>query len=310
MDIDIGFWLTILVLVTGVIWLLDWKFGWADDVRKLEKKAAQRKQLGEDKPDAKDSDQALSLEKPGYFAEFVAFSNSLLPVFLVVLVVRSFLFEPFTIPSGSMIPTLQVHDFVLVNKFSYGVRLPVTNTVILNTGLPERGEVMVFRYPEDPSKNYIKRVIGVPGDKVEIRGLQLYINDQLVEQTQVGEKMSLEPCVYRRGSTTVQAERPVKTWSFVENLNNHPHLMQRRTCQTGEQAPAIATDHLTITVPEDSYFVMGDNRDNSLDSRVWGFVPAANIVGRASVIWMHWEGFTSLPSFSRNGAIDKVEIEQ
>jgi len=309
MDIDIGFWLTILVLVTGVIWLLDWKFGWADAVRRLEQEAEKRKREG--KGQATDEESApTNLEKPGHFAEFIAFSNSLLPVFLVVLVVRSFLFEPFTIPSGSMIPTLQVHDFVLVNKFSYGVRLPVTNTVILETGKPERGEVMVFRYPEDPSKNYIKRVIGTPGDRIEIRGSELYINGELVEHTQVGEQLSLEPCVFRRGFSTMQAELPVKTWTFVENLNGHPHLMQRRTCQTGDQAPAISPDQRTVTVPDHSYFVMGDNRDNSLDSRAWGFVPEENIVGRASVIWMHWEGFSSLPAFSRNGAIDKVEIEQ
>ena len=279
MDIDIGFWLTILVGITGSIWLLDF-------VRRKVKR-----------------------ELPGKVVEAIEFSNSLLPVFLVVLIVRSFLFEPFTIPSGSMIPTLQVHDFVLVNKFSYGIRLPVTNTVVLETGEPQRGEVMVFRYPRDPSMNYIKRVVGVPGDKIEIRGLDLYINDQLVEARLASEDTVLEACAERDGAMVMRGAL-VKNWTFIENLGDHAHLMQRRRCEGGSGAPAIREEYRTITVPEASYFVMGDNRDNSLDSRVWGFVPEANIVGRASVIWMHWEGFSSLPEFSRNGSIDKVEPQQ
>src|SRR5690606_26213322 len=154
MDIDIGFWLTVLVVITGAIWLLDRKFHWADAVREAEQRAEQRKAAAQQGGEAADvaalEAGAVAEEKPGKFAEFVAFSNSLVPVFVVVLVVLSFLFEPFTIPSGSMLPTLQVHDFVLVNKFSYGLRLPATHTLVANTGMPERGEVMVFRYPEDP----------------------------------------------------------------------------------------------------------------------------------------------------------------
>ncbi|MBQ0754662.1 MAG: signal peptidase I [Gammaproteobacteria bacterium] len=277
MDIDIGFWLTILVAITGTTWLIE-------------------KWILKTKKDA-----------PQHVMDGLEFSNSLLPVFFVVLVVRSFLFEPFTIPSGSMIPTLQVHDFVLVNKFSYGLRLPASHTLIVETGKPQRGDVMVFRYPEDPSKNYIKRVIGVPGDKIEIRGLDLYINDALVDSVQTGESVQVEACVF---SSRYRAMLPVKTWSFTETIDGKPHLMQRRTCSREDQTPHMALANQALEVPEDSYFVMGDNRDNSQDSRFWGFVPKANIVGKASIIWMHWEGFTSLPSFSRNGAIDKLESKQ
>lgn len=274
MDIDIGFWLTILVAITATTWLVE-------------------KWIIKTKKDA-----------PDRIMEGLEFSNSLLPVFFVVLVVRSFLFEPFTIPSGSMIPTLQVHDFVLVNKFSYGLRLPASHTLVAETGEPQRGDVMVFRYPVDPSKNYIKRVIGVPGDRIEIRGLDLYINDTLIDSVRTDESVSIEECRYSRGYVALQ---PVTTWSFTETIDGKPHLMQRRTCARENETPRMAHANQIIDVPSDSYFVMGDNRDNSQDSRFWGFVPKANIVGKASVIWMHWEGFTSLPSFSRNGAIDKLE---
>jgi len=314
MDIDIGFWLTVLVVITGAIWLLDRKFGWADAVREAEQRAEQRKAAAKQGDGAAVDAAALEAgavaeEKPGKLAEFVAFSNSLVPVFLVVLVVRSFLFEPFTIPSGSMLPTLQVHDFVLVNKFSYGLRLPATHTLVADTGTPERGEVMVFRFPEDPSKNYIKRVIGLPGDTVAIRGDRLYINDNLVEQTLVDEDVYLRDCQAQRGPFVVRG-RAIKVWTFVEELDGKRYTTQRVSCATSPELATVAPDDREWQVPDDSYFVMGDNRDNSQDSRFWGFVPSANIVGRASVIWMHWEGLTSLPGFSRNGAIDKVEQEQ
>lgn len=301
MDIDIGFWLTILVLVTGVIRLLDWKFGWADAVRAAEKRA--RTKQADDGVAGPDD-----LSPPGKFAEGVAFSNSLLPVFVVVLVVRSFLFEPFTIPSGSMLPTLQVHDFVLVNKFSYDVRLPVGHAVILETGKPARGEVMVFRYPEDPSKNYIKRVIGVPGDTIALEGERLYINGELVEHTLVDEDVYLRECQEQRGPFVVRGHA-IKVWTYIEELDGKRYTTQRVSCATAPELASVKQDDRTWTVPDDSYFVMGDNRDNSQDSRFWGFVPASHIVGRASVIWMHWEGLKSLPRFSRNGAIDKLENE-
>lgn len=276
MDIDIGFWLTVLVAITGTTWLVEKR------LRKTGKNV------------------------PEKVAESLAFLTSLLPVFLVVLIVRSFLFEPFTIPSGSMIPTLKVHDFVLVNKFSYGLRLPVIHTVILETGKPEHGDIMVFRYPKNPSQNYIKRVVGLPGDKIELRGEDLMVNDDKVPRTLVDERVQVEECLFR-GAVPVQV--PVKTWSHIETRDGKSYTTQRRSCILRGQKPAIKQDGRSWVVPEGHYFVMGDNRDNSQDSRFWGFVPESHIVGRASIIWMHWQGFTSLPRFSRNGVIDKVETE-
>ncbi len=181
MDINIGFWLTLAVLFCGALWLVDRFTGLRD--------------LGDK------------------VRETVDFFNSLLPVFVVVLVIRSFILEPFTIPSGSMIPTLKVHDFVLVNRFAYGLRLPVTNTKVIPVGEPERGDVMVFRYPRDPSMNYIKRVVGLPGDRVALRDGHLYIN---------GEKVARELLRERTGRTRV-------TSVYVERLGEQPHLLRRET---------------------------------------------------------------------------------
>lgn len=280
MDIDIGFWLTVAVAVTLLVWLVDW--------------ALRRRQV----------------EMPVKLREAFDFSNSLVPVLVVVLVVRSFLFEPFTIPSGSMLPTLQVHDFVLVNKFTYGLRLPVTNKLILEVGEPERGDVMVFRYPRNPSKNYIKRVVGLPGDRIEIRGTSLYLNDRLVPQQLVDEQLVSEEVRVGRHGRSMMLEVPYQRWTYVEDLAGTLHYMQRQALATGEAEPEIRTEFDSWEVPAGHYFVMGDNRDNSEDSRVWGFVPDSHIVGKATLIWMHWESLFSLPSFSRNGVLDKVETEQ
>lgn len=300
MDVDIGFWLSLGLLITLVVWGLDRVFGWTDAVREAEKAAAGPE--GAEAIVPSEATGATMSPEPGKLAETVAFSNSLIPVLLVVLVVRSFIFEPFTIPSGSMLPTLQVHDFIVVNKFSYGLRLPVTNTRILPTGEPQRGDVMVFRYPEDPSKNYIKRVVGVPGDEIRIRGERLFINGEEVQTRQIDKKL-----VEKERIQGLLVERTV----YVEGLGETGHLMQHETLYnplTGvRRFPAHDGDWV---VPEASYFVMGDNREDSRDSRFWGFVPEKNIVGKASFIWMHWESLTSLPSFSRNGAIDKVEAMQ
>lgn len=263
MDIDIGFWLTLALLVTVVIWL-------ADRLFKLRR-------------------------RPGTVANAVETSNSLISVFLVVLVIRSFIVEPFTIPSGSMLPTLQVHDFILVNKFSYGLRLPVINTKIVPTGEPQRGDVMVFKYPENTQQNFIKRVVGLPGDHVAVRDNVLYVNGEQVQREQVNELKNDR--VWRR--------------EFIENLGGTKHLIW----QEGVVNPFSGQEELSSrtqgewTVPEGSYFVMGDNRDNSNDSRFWGVVPEQLVVGKAFTIWMHWAPIFSIPSFSRNGSIDKVEAE-
>jgi signal peptidase I len=278
MDIDIGFWLTVVVLLSVVLWV-------ADRVLKIT-------------PAARRGD-AATAEGPGKYPrpvlEVVEFFNSILPVLLVVLVVRSFLFEPFTIPSGSMLPTLEVHDFILVNKFAYGVRLPAVHTKVLETGAPERGDVMVFRYPENPSQSYIKRVIGLPGDKIRIRGAELFINEQKVERRLVSRSEG------RRGQESVYVE----TLGESEHLIRYEWLLNPYTGQLVSRSPEGEWE-----VPESSYFVVGDNRDNSKDSRFWGFVPESHVAGKAVLIWMHWPSLLSIPDFSRNGAIDKVEEKQ
>lgn len=205
---------------------------------------------------------------------WVEYGASFFPVILIVFVLRSFLVEPFKIPSGSMMPTLLVGDFILVNKFSYGVRLPVLNTKVLDTGAPQRGDVAVFRFPRDPRQDYIKRVIGVPGDQVTYRNRTLYVNGQQVPDTYVGPYVGpSEP----GGPNLAGAQ--VKD----ENLLGVEHRVLIRP----NQPPGPEG---TWTVQEGQYFVMGDSRDNSADSRFWGFVPEENLVGKAFLIWMNCSG--------------------
>jgi len=215
---------------------------------------------------------------------WLEYTAGLFPVFIVVFLLRSFLFEPFKIPSGSMIPTLLVGDLILVNKFSYGVRLPVIHTKVLNVGSPQRGDTMVFRYPLDTSVDYVKRVIGVPGDKVAIRNNRLTINDQDVPIEPAGEFYDAEQGRYvpqyleTLGATPHKLLTELKNPSLIRPIQGVPHSDQCSYVPTG----------VTCTVPPGNYFVMGDNRENSLDSRYWGFVPEANLVGRAFFIWMNF----------------------
>ncbi len=209
--------------------------------------------------------------------EFVA---SLAPVLGLVLVLRSFVVEPFQIPSSSMVPTLKVGDFILVNKWTYGIRLPVLRTKIIELNSPQRGDVMVF-FPPHEERYFIKRVIGLPGDEIHVLGGVLYIN---------GDKMSQK---ILDGEET--APRSVV---MIEDLEGLEHAMQRRIL------PTRLSQNFTAVVPEGHYFMMGDNRDNSSDSRVWGPVPEERIVGRAFARWMFWDEFLSLPSFERAGQID------
>jgi len=255
--------LFLLLVVTGLVWLLDIAF--------LRKRRAR---------DAKEP-------------WWVEYSVSFFPVILIVFLLRSFLVEPFKIPSSSMVPTLLVGDFILVNKFTYGVRLPVLNRKVVELGNPQRGDVMVFRYPEDPSLDYIKRVVGLPGDRIEYRNKRLTINGTPVPVRQIDDYLSRERMQFSR--------RYIETLGGVE----HEILLD-------EDAPALMTpgrsfpfasncnynsSGLTCTVPAGHYFMMGDNRDNSSDSRVWGFVPDENIVGKAFFIWLNLNELGRFGSF-------------
>ena len=250
MDFDFALVLFIVVSITGAIWLLDIfvfrKFR-NTDTRPV----------------------------------IVEYAVSFFPVLFVVFVIRSFLFEPFQIPSKSMLPTLKVGDFILVNKFTYGIRLPVIGSKIIPINNPERGDVMVFIPPHDP-RYFIKRVIGLPGDRIRMENNQLWVNNQPYEQQfidTVSKKM------------TATTELSMETTGTVA----HEIYTQNPAGPYGRE--------FNYQVPEGHYFMVGDNRDNSLDSRAWGAVPEANIVGKAVAIWMHWENW-DLPSFSRVGRIN------
>nr|WP_315276920.1 signal peptidase I [uncultured Acinetobacter sp.] len=226
------------------------------------------------------------------------------PVLAVVMVLRSFLYEPFNIPSDSMVPTLETGDFILVNKFEYGVRLPIINSKIIDVGSPERGEVAVFRYPPQPSISYIKRIVGLPGDHIVYDHGQLSIN---------GEKVTKTPIQFSREKDNL--DTPTSIY-HQETLGAHTFTMRElEGVNVARQAPFLnyvdngkysAENGLywEVKVPEGHYFAMGDNRDQSADSRFWGFVPEENLTGRAFYIWMHKEPGFNLPSFSRNGKID------
>ena len=207
------------------------------------------------------------------------YAISFFPVLLFVLVLRSFLVEPFQIPSGSMKPTLQVGDFILVNKFSYGIRLPVIGTKVFDIGEPQRGDAMVF-IPPHQNQYFIKRVIGLPGDRIRYQNKVLYIDN--VEQTQQ----------YKGPVTGVASDQ----LSFIETLDNRAHTIQRNRYEDARVQQWL--------VPEGHYFMMGDNRDQSSDSRFWGFVSEDKIVGEAFAVWLHKEPGLSMPSFERNRWID------
>lgn len=214
----------------------------------------------------------------------VEYARSFFPVIFVVMLLRSFLVEPFRIPSGSMMPTLLIGDFILVNKFAYGIRLPVLHTKIVDLGRPERGDIVVFRFPKDPTMDYIKRVVGLPGDRIGYYNKQLYINGTPIRQASLG--------IYEgagQGVTMTGAELR------SEDLGTVKHDILIRHGQFSVEGEFV--------VPEGHYFVMGDNRDNSNDSRYWGAVPEANLVGKAFFIWMNWDWENGGIGYSRLGTI-------
>ncbi len=210
---------------------------------------------------------AQTLEALGREPVLIEYGKSFFPVLAIVLVLRSFLVEPFQIPSGSMKPTLEVGDFILVNKFAYGIRLPVIDTKIIEVSDPQRGDVMVFRYPSDPNINYIKRVVGLPGDVIRYSSdRRLFVNDQPVAEALIGEEPG------SLGSAVL----------YREKLGDVEHVIRK------EMGRYRIEPSRQWTVPAGHYFMMGDNRDQSADSRYWGFVPDDHIKGRAFLVWMNF----------------------
>lgn len=201
----------------------------------------------------------------------VDYARSFFPVLLIVFVLRSFLFEPFRIPSGSLEPTLQIGDFILVNKFDYGIRIPVIHKKVISHNEPQRGDIIVFRWPPNPSVNFIKRIIGVPGDHISYINKELTVNGQKIPQQMVGLAISQDES---GGLQNVIEKR--------ENFFGIDHSIYQNEGDAGH-------DFHDIVVPEGMYFAMGDNRDNSADSRFWGFIPEQNIVGKAVLVWMSWD---------------------
>ena len=217
----------------------------------------------------------------------------LFPVILAVFVLRSFLFEPFKIPSGSMIPTLRVGDLILVNKFHYGIRLPVFNTKLMANNEPQRGDVMVFRYPPQPSLDYIKRVVGLPGDEVAYLNKSLTINGQPVPKIAQPEFFDNDSMRYAQQFRETLGSRSYNTL----NDDERPAFIPGASEFAFKDSCRYSVEGVVCKVPEGHYFLMGDNRDNSLDSRYWGFVPEANIVGRAFFVWMNFGDLGRIGAF-------------
>lgn len=266
MSFDFPTFLVAATFLTGGIWLLD-ALLWAPKRRRLAAATASA------------SGEGAQGTVTGYKEPvLVEYARSFFPVILVVLLLRSFVVEPFRIPSGSMMPTLLVGDFILVNKFSYGLRLPVLNTKFVELGEPERGDVIVFRFPRDESVDYIKRVIAVPGDQVYYRDKTIFVNGEPLAQVPLGDYVD------ENGQPTGLIE----AMEEVSDEREHEILINPRTGDFPRSCSLLARG--PVTVPMGMYFVMGDNRDNSNDGRCWGFVPEQNLVGKAFAIWMSWDG--------------------
>jgi signal peptidase I len=242
------------------------------------------RQAAASRPEALAKERAALQEQMSRRPWWVEYTAGFFPVIALVFVLRSFLFEPFRIPSGSMIPTLQIGDLILVNKYEYGIRLPVLNRTVLDLGHPRRGDVIVFRYPHQPTQDYIKRVVGLPGDRVDYHDRRLTINGSLVQMHEIGPYF--DP---GRVQSYLQFDEVLGDVEHRAIFNEgdgtpiHPALQH-----TNREACVYSAGGVTCTVPPESYFVMGDNRDNSEDSRFWGFVPDRNVVGRAFFIWMNF----------------------
>jgi signal peptidase I len=289
--------LFVLLVVSFAMWLLD--VLWLRKQRLAAAGEALAQFDGRNAGRAGIDAQALAAERKALAARltqrpwYLEYTASFFPVILVVFVLRSFLFEPFRIPSGSMIPTLQIGDLILVNKYQYGIRLPVIHRKVVDIGSPQRGDVMVFRFPHNPSQDYIKRVVGLPGDRVEYADRRLSINGQPVPVSPLPRYLEEDRVQYYA--------------QLLEKLGDVEHRVilsegpgvppMRAFVHTHPQACQYSAAGVACTVPAGHYFVMGDNRDNSEDSRFWGFVPDENIVGRAFFVWMNFGDLGRIGSF-------------
>lgn len=242
---DVAFWLVLAAALTGVIWLCDALF------------LARRRRA------------VLAPGQPETLPWPVDYSKSFFPVIVAVLLFRSFLWEPFRIPSSSMVPNLLIGDFILVNKFDYGLKLPLLDVPLIRFADPARGDVIVFRYPKDPRKNYVKRVVGVPGDTIEYRNKTVYINGAPAAQTPLGSYTA-------SGSNRESNGKAIASETFPDG-REHKILSNPLRQAFGAER---------FVVPEGQYFVLGDNRDDSEDSRFWGMVPESHILGRAQLVWL------------------------
>jgi signal peptidase I len=290
--------LFVLVILTGVAWVAD-KLVFLPKRRRAAEAAVaefdrQQERIGERFADENAAQTRARLRDDKLRQPWwLEYSASFFPVILVVFVVRSFVVEPFKIPSGSMVPTLLVGDFILVNKFEYGIRLPITNTQITQGSPLTRGDVVVFRYPKDESVDYIKRVIGLPGDVVEYQDKKLTVNGKPVPETPLADYLDEERLGYAKqfeedidGRKNAVLNNPAVP-PFIVGAEDFPY---RDNCTYNAHG-------VICKVPPGNYFMMGDNRDNSADSRYWGFVPNQNIVGRAFFIWMNFSDLKRIGSF-------------
>lgn len=290
--------LFLATVVTGLYWLAEKFYFWPQRRRaaaNLQAQAAQRRAelatQGINQVDNNTGEAQARLLMQPWWLDWTA---GLFPVIVVVFLLRSFLFEPFKIPSGSMIPTLLVGDLILVNKFHYGVRLPVINTKILDNNSPQRGDVMVFRYPPKPSLDYIKRVVALPGDEVAYLNKKLTVNGKPLPKVALADFFDEDALRYAKqfqesnGGKSYRLLNDMDRPAFIAGADDFPY---RQNCR-------YSSEGVVCKVPEGQYFMMGDNRDNSLDSRYWGFVPEKNIVGKAFFVWMNFG------SLKRIGKID------
>ncbi len=286
-------------LVTGLYWIAERLYFLPQRLaaaRRLDAATAERRtELSRQGIVQIDSEDNASLARQEMLRQpwWLDWTAGLFPVIVVVFLLRSFLFEPFKIPSGSMIPTLMIGDLILVNKYHYGLRLPVVNTRLTTGNLPQRGDVMVFRYPPKPSLDYIKRVVGVPGDEISYLNKRLVINGKAVATAALPDFFEEDAMRYFK--------------QFEETLGERRHRLLSNESSPGHASPMenfpflencrYSAEGVVCKVPEGHYFMMGDNRDNSLDSRFWGFVPERNIVGRAFFVWMNFGDLKRIGSF-------------